>query len=49
MKTITKIGLATALFPLLAAMPAQAGLFDNVGSQGGDFFEDVFFRGSFGQ
>ena len=49
MKTITKIGLATALFPLLSALPAHAGLFDNSGSQGGDFFEDVFFGGAFGQ
>ena len=49
MKTITKIGLATALFPILAAMPAHAGLFDNSGSEGGDFFEDIFFGGSFGQ
>lgn len=49
MKKITKIGLVTALFPLFAALPAQAGLFDNSGSDGGDFFEDVFFGGSFGQ
>ncbi|PWQ94912.1 outer membrane beta-barrel protein [Leucothrix pacifica] len=49
MKTITKIGLASALFPLLTALPAHAGLFDNSGSEGGDFFEDVFFGGAFGQ
>lgn len=49
MKTITKISLATALFPLLAIAPAHAGLFDNAGSEGGDFFEDIFFGGSFGQ
>lgn len=49
MRKITKIGLATALFPLFAALPAQAGLFDNSGSEGGDFFEDIFFGGSFGQ
>lgn len=48
MKTITKIGLATAIFPLLTVAPAQA-FFDNAGSNGGDFFEDVFFGGSFGQ
>jgi len=55
MKTIKKIGLSVALFPLLAAMNANAGLFDdfelidNAGSNGGEFFEDVFFGGSFGQ
>jgi len=55
MKTIKKIGLSIALFPLLAAINAQAGMFDdfelidNAGSKGGEFFEDVFFGGSFGQ
>ena len=55
MKTIKKIGLSFALLPLLASMSANAGLFDdfeiidNAGSNGGEFFEDVFFGGSFGQ
>ena len=54
MKTIKKIGLAIAFFPLLSAMPAHAGLFDsgfidNASTRGGDFFEDVFFGGAFGQ
>jgi len=58
MKTIKKIGLTVALFPLVAAMNANAGildsfddfeLIDNAGSNGGDFFEDVFFGGAFGQ
>lgn len=55
MKTIKKIGLTVALFPLVAAMNANAGilddfeLIDNAGSNGGEFFEDVFFGGSFGQ
>ena len=55
MKTIRKIGLTVALFPLIASMNANAGLFDdfqlidNAGSNGGEFFEDVFFGGSFGQ
>jgi len=55
MKTIKKIGLTVALFPLMAAMNANAGMFDdfelidNAGSNGGEFFEDVFFGGSFGQ
>lgn len=55
MKTIKKIGLTVALFPLLAAMNANAGMFDdfelidNAGSNGGEFFEDVFFGGAFGQ
>lgn len=55
MKTIKKIGLSIALLPLLASMTANAGLFDdfeiidNAGSNGGEFFEDVFFGGSFGQ
>jgi len=52
MKTIKKIGLAIALAPLLSVMPAQAGLtdfFDNASTSGGDFFEDVFFGGAFGQ
>ncbi|RVU86190.1 hypothetical protein EOL70_01710 [Leucothrix sargassi] len=53
MKTIKKIGLAVALFPVLSAMPLQAELFengfiDNASTQGGDFFEDVFFGGAFG-
>ena len=55
MKTIKKIGLSIALLPLLASINAHAGLFDsfelidNAGSNGGEFFEDVFFGGSFGQ
>ena len=55
MKTIKKIGLSLALIPLFASMNASAGLFDdtsfidNAGSNGGEFFEDVFFGGSFGQ
>lgn len=58
MKIIKKIGLTVALFPLVAAMNANAGLLDifddfelidNAGSNGGEFFEDVFFGGSFGQ
>lgn len=55
MKTIKKIGLSVALLPLIAAMNANAGVFDdfkiidNAGSNGGEFFEDVFFGGSFGQ
>ena len=51
MKTIKKIGLAVALIPLLGAMSAQANIFEvnNASSQGGDFFEDVFFGGAFGQ
>ncbi|PID46769.1 MAG: hypothetical protein CSB47_02290 [Proteobacteria bacterium] len=48
MKKITKIGLATALFPLFTALPAHAALFDNVGGDG-NLFEDVFFGGAFGQ
>ena len=55
MKTIKNIGLSIALIPLVAAMNAQAGMFDdfelidNAGSNGGEFFEDIFFGGSFGQ
>jgi len=55
MKTIKNIGLSVALFPLLAAMNANAGMFDdfklidNASSNGGEFFEDIFFGGSFGQ
>lgn len=52
MKTIKKIGLAIALAPLLSAMPVHAGLtdfIDNASTSGGDFFEDVFFGGAFGQ
>jgi len=55
MKTIRKIGLTVALFPLIAAMNAHAGMFDdfkiidNSSSNGGEFFDDVFFGGSFGQ
>lgn len=48
MKTITKIGLA-ALFPLISATPLQAGFIENASTSGGDFFEDVFFGGAFGQ
>jgi len=55
MKTIKNIGLSVALLPLIAAMNANAGMFDdfelidNAGSNGGEFFEDIFFGGSFGQ
>ena len=49
MKTIKRIGLAIALAPLLSAMPAHANFFDNAATAGGEFFEDVFFGGAFGQ
>lgn len=54
MKTTTKIRLSVALFPLVAAMNAHAlfndfEIIDNASSNGGEFFEDVFFGGSFGQ
>ena len=55
MKIIKKIGLSIALFPLIASMSANAGVFDdfklidNAGSEGGEFFEDVFFGGAFGK
>ncbi|WP_158278931.1 outer membrane beta-barrel protein [Leucothrix arctica] len=51
MKTIKKIGLAVALIPLLGAMSAHANIFEvnNASTQGGEFFEDVFFGGAFGQ
>ena len=49
MKTIHKIGLATVLFSAIAAMPAHAQFIDNASTNGGEFFEDVFFGGAFGQ
>lgn len=49
MKTINKIGLATVLFSAIAAMPAHADFIDNASTNGGEFFEDVFFGGAFGQ
>lgn len=55
MKTIKKIGLFAVLLPLLAAINANASMLngleiiDNASSNGGEFFEDVFFGGSFGQ
>jgi len=49
MKTINKIGLVTVLFSAVAAMPAHADFIDNASTNGGEFFEDVFFGGAFGQ
>lgn len=49
MKTIKRIGLAIALAPLLSAMPVHANFLDNAASAGGDFFEDVYYGGAFGQ
>ena len=51
MKTIKKIGLTVALISSIAAISsAQASIFEinNASSQGGEFFEDVFFGGAFG-
>jgi len=52
MKNKLRFGLAAASIAVICTSPAHAFLddiLDNASSNGGDFFEDVFFGGSFGQ